>query len=623
MRSVLILTFFFGMVHLADVAWAGYSHLHYNLPSVVPDSTVTEEDDGILFFDETLPDTIILLDDEGNIYTHEDSIIDSLKREVEKNTPLYIEDDSIIYIDDNSIQEDSAFQDIIVQGDSLLDDSVKNDSIIVLHDSVVGVNDTILGGQGVLVAHPEKSDSLAAPVMSAAEQMAEIERLARIKADSIVKADTAMIDFTKNMKYNDVKKYMTILPEEVKLPPEMQAILDRPNIPEGYERYTSYEDTIIVNPLFLPLTFNGNELDSTINFVQKRYENKSPYRLNDPIPDWLKKSMRQDSVNREIRRYAINYFTSTVKYDARFAPKAPEIKQVEAAGTLQDYVEVQKKEVKVEPVTTKKVTVSYWKTKMTSSLQFAQGSYTSNFGKNKDYINLTSSQVFRLDYNPFSKIEFHLDATWNLNLATAAGDTVRSIRIGNDQFSMNTSLGLKAFLKGWSYTLSSSFRTRFTNDYPTNSRDKTSGFLSPGFFSLGLGLTYNYQTKNQKFNISITGNPLSYQLNFVRHKDKDKINPQWHGIPHGNLSQAFGSSISASWGWQMFKTLRWDMWSQYNTNYEYVNFLFRNTFNLQLTKLLSTRFYIDTEYNDTWIPDHRYKHTRIYETLSFGFNYTW
>ena len=68
------------------------------------------------FFDETLPDTIILLDDEGNIYTHEDSIIDSLKREVEKNTPLYIEDDSIIYIDDNSIQEDSAFQDIIVQG---------------------------------------------------------------------------------------------------------------------------------------------------------------------------------------------------------------------------------------------------------------------------------------------------------------------------------------------------------------------------------------------------------------------------------------------------------------------------------------------------------------------------
>ena len=339
------------MVHWAEAALAGYSHLHYNLPSVVPDSTVTEEDDGILFFDETLPDTIILLDDEGNIYTHEDSIIDSLKREVEKNTPLYIEDDSIIYIDDNSIQEDSAFQDIIVQGDSLLDDSVKNDSIIVLHDSVVGVNDTILGGQGVLVAHPEKSDSLAAPVMSAAEQMAEIERLARIKADSIVKADTAMIDFTKNMKYNDVKKYMTILPEEVKLPPEMQAILDRPNIPEGYERYTSYEDTIIVNPLFLPLTFNGNELDSTINFVQKRYENKSPYRLNDPIPDWLKKSMRQDSVNREIRRYAINYFTSTVKYDARFAPKAPEIKQVEAAGTLQDYVEVQKKEVKVEPVT--------------------------------------------------------------------------------------------------------------------------------------------------------------------------------------------------------------------------------------------------------------------------------
>lgn len=121
--------------------------------------------------------------------------------------------------------------------------------------------------------------------------------------------------------------------------------------------------------------------------------------------------------------------------------------------------------------------------------------------------------------------------------------------------------------------------------------------------------------------MSVTGNPLSYQLNFV--KDKNKIDPKWHGIPHGNLSQAFGSSITASWGWQMFKTLRWDMWSQYNTNYEYVGLLYRNTFNLQLTRLLSARFYIDTEYNDNWNPDPRYKHTKIYETLSFGFNYTW
>ncbi|MBQ7824503.1 MAG: hypothetical protein IJ338_10120, partial [Bacteroidaceae bacterium] len=67
----------------------------------------------------------------------------------------------------------------------------------------------------------------------------------------------------------------------------------------------------------------------------------------------------------------------------------------------------------------------------------------------------------------------------------------------------------------------------------------------------------------------------------------------------------------------------WDMWSQYNTNYEYVGLLYRNTFNLQLTRLLSARFYIDTEYNDNWRPDPHYKHTKIYETLSFGFNYTW
>lgn len=597
MRNLLILIFLIGVVNHTEAVLTGYSHSldRYSVAAVVPDSTVTD-DDGILFFDENLSDTIIPLNDENIVYSHEDSIIDSLKRKVEENT-IYIQDDSL------SMQGDSLLQDEAVQGDS---------SIII--------NDSILGRQEILVSDSAKKEPVT-PVLSAAEQLAEIERLARIKADSIVKADTAMIDFTKNMKYNDVKRYITLLPEEVKLPPELQAILDRPNLPEGYERYTSYDDTIIVNPLFLPLTFNGNELDSTINFVQNTYKNKPTYQLVDPIPDWLKKGLERDSVNTAVRRYAINYFTSTVKYDARFAPKAPDVKPVEAAGSLQDYVSIQKKELKVDPVATQKVTVNYWTTKMTSSLQFAQGSYTSNFGKNRDYINLTSSQVFELNYNPFSKVDFHLDARWDLNLATASGDTVRSIKIGNDQFSMNTRLGLKAFIKGWSYTFSTSFRTRFTNDYPANSREKRAGFLSPGFFSAGIGLTYSYQTKNKKFNMSVTGNPLSYQLNFV--KDKNKIDPKWHGIPHGNLSQAFGSSITASWGWQMFKTLRWDMWSQYNTNYEYVGLLYRNTFNLQLTRLLSARFYIDTEYNDNWRPDPHYKHTKIYETLSFGFNYTW
>ena len=341
MRNLLILIFLIGVVNHTEAVLTGYSHSldRYSVAAVVPDSTVTD-DDGILFFDENLSDTIIPLNDENIVYSHEDSIIDSLKRKVEENT-IYIQDDSLF------MQGDSLLQDEAVQGDS---------SIII--------NDSILGRQEILVSDSAKKEPVT-PVLSAAEQLAEIERLARIKADSIVKADTAMIDFTKNMKYNDVKRYITLLPEEVKLPSELQAILDRPNLPEGYERYTSYDDTIIVNPLFLPLTFNGNELDSTINFVQNTYKNKPTYQLVDPIPDWLKKGLERDSVNTAVRRYAINYFTSTVKYDARFAPKAPDVKPVEAAGSLQDYVSIQKKELKVDPVATQKVTVNYWTTKMT------------------------------------------------------------------------------------------------------------------------------------------------------------------------------------------------------------------------------------------------------------------
>lgn len=586
MRNLLILIFLCGVVCRIDAVPFEYSDSFGYGYSIVPDTTVVDED--ILFFDENLPDTIIPLNEDVN-YTREDSIIDKLKEKVNENT-IYIDNDSIV---DDSLQGDS----IDVQINNF-PDSTANKPIIIKTDSL-------------------KKDSVN-NVMSVAAQRAEIERLAKIKADSIIKADTAMVDFTKFMKYNDLKKFM-ILPEEVTIPYELQAILDRPVVPD--ERYTSYDDTIIINPLFLPLTFDGKVLDSTINFVQKEYENKSTYRLENPIPEWLSDGLARDSMNKAVRLYAINYFPSTVKYDSRFAPKAPVIKQVDAAGSLQDYVSVQKNEIKIDPVSTKKVTVNYWVTKLTSNLSLSQGSYSSNYGRNRDYINLTSVQQFRLDYNPFSKVEFHLDATWNLNLASASGDTLRSITIGNDQFDLNTRLGLKAFIKGWSYTLSSSFRTRITDEYPANSKDKSRSFLSPGFFSLGVGLTYSYETKNKKFNTTITANPLSYQLNFV--KDKNTIDPKRYGIPHGNVSQSFGATINASWGWQVFKPLRWEMWSQYNTNYEYVGLVYRNTFNLQLTRLLSARFYIDTEYNDSWRPDPRYKHTKIYETLSFGFNYTW
>jgi hypothetical protein len=82
----------------------------------------------------------------------------------------------------------------------------------------------------------------------------------------------------------------------------------------------------------------------------------------------------------------------------------------------------------------------------------------------------------------------------------------------NDNLEINSLFGRHAFGKNWYATAIMNFKTQFLNGYVDSNPDSTliSGFLSPGYLNLGLGLNYNL---NDVFIVNIA--PLDAKMIFV------------------------------------------------------------------------------------------------------------
>jgi hypothetical protein len=86
----------------------------------------------------------------------------------------------------------------------------------------------------------------------------------------------------------------------------------------------------------------------------------------------------------------------------------------------------------------------------------------------------------------------------------------------NDNLEINSLFGRHAFGKNWYATVIMNFKTQFVNGYVDSNRDSTliSGFLSPGYLNIGLGLNYNL---NDVFLVNIA--PLDAKMIFVTEQE--------------------------------------------------------------------------------------------------------
>jgi hypothetical protein len=152
-------------------------------------------------------------------------------------------------------------------------------------------------------------------------------------------------------------------------------------------------------------------------------------------------------------------------------------------------------------------TVSNWKNEGKIGLNFSQ-SHLSNWAAGGQSA-LNSLGIFGYKAN-YSKDKHQWDNTIDLALGYSIIGDAKSIKT-DDRIELSSQFGVKATEKLF-YSLGFSFKSQFADgfDYKTDSTTPISGFMAPGYFTLGLGMDWK---PNEKFSISLA--PLTARVTVV------------------------------------------------------------------------------------------------------------
>lgn len=397
----------------------------------------------------------------------------------------------------------------------------------------------------------------------------------------------------------------------------------------------TFRDTVIVNPLFLPIVFKGELLPKDLTFYKENF-----WEENDqlPLPFTPDTLFKEEDLKKEIEDKAYKYVQSNYpdyfRYSTRDLPQdkviakvikktnyKPELIKIESEADFSDV----DAPVKFIPE------IRYWTSHFESAVQFAQNYISPNWHKGGvSTLNLTNRELFTFNYNK-EKVMFTNSLEIKNNLYTAPKDTLRDYKVGDDVFRIYSNLGYKAFDK-WYYTLEVDFKTQLFSSYAENQDVKLAGLLSPFSINIGLGMKYDLNktfasSKHKKVALTANIAPLSYT--YIRTIDKD-IDLARHFQKKNNEEEypykqsLFGSTVNATMTFQFSRNISWYSRLNYTTNYQRIQGEFENRLNMAISRYFSTIISLNLRYDDGIAKNEDFdSYLQINELLSFGFNYKW
>lgn len=402
-----------------------------------------------------------------------------------------------------------------------------------------------------------------------------------------------------------------------------------------FDNNMTFRDTVIVNPLFLPIVFKGELLPKDLTFYKENFWVKNEQLPLPFTPDTL---FKQEELKKEIEDKAYKYVQSNYpdyfRYSMRDLPQdkviakvikkthyEPELIKIESKADFSDV----DAPVKFIPE------IRYWTSHFESAIQFAQNYISPNWHKGGvSTLNLTNRELFTFNYNK-DKIKFTNSLEIKNNLYTAPKDTLRDYKVGDDVFRIYSNLGYRAFNK-WYYTLDVDFKTQLFSSYAENQDVKLAGLLSPFSINIGLGMKYDLDktfasSKHKKVTLSANLAPLSYT--YVRTLDKD-IDLGRHfqkkkGQEEFPYKQSlFGSTVNVTMTFQFSRNIIWYSRLYYMTDYKRIQGEFENRLNMAISRFFSTIISLNLRYDDGIAKNEDFdSYLQINELLSFGFNYKW
>lgn len=215
---------------------------------------------------------------------------------------------------------------------------------------------------------------------------------------------------------------------------------------------------------------------------------------------------------------------------------------------------------------------------------------------------LTSSFSYKLGVNSTPDNEFH------------------KYMISQDLFQWNAKAGVRAWQR-WFYSLTAQFKTQIFNQYPKNSFERESAFMTPGDLNIGLGMTYNYVNKKKTLTFNASIAPVSYNLR--TRIDRKFIDTELFNVPAGEiLSNEYGSNAELTLNWNILSNINYKSRLFLFSDYSYFQGDWENTLSFTFNKFLSTQIFWHVRYDSSTEPFGKWGNWMAKEILSFGITYT-
>lgn len=265
----------------------------------------------------------------------------------------------------------------------------------------------------------------------------------------------------------------------------------------------------------------------------------------------------------------------------------------------------------------------HWLHNFNTGVQFSQAYISTNWyqgGNNHLALLYNFYWDVQLNQTYHPNLMFGSTVQYKLGINYTNQDKYHKYSISEDIFQYNLKAGFKAF-KRWFYSLTMQFKTQFLNNYEQDSEIRKAAFLSPGDLNVGLGMTYNYESKYSTFKFSASIAPLSYNLKTCIDKMVDPA--QFNILPGRKTVSQIGSSAECTADWAISSNISLKSRLFAFTDYNYFQGDLETTLSFNINLFLSTQVYAHLRYDSSSeLTSSRWKHWMLKEILSFGLSYT-
>lgn len=397
----------------------------------------------------------------------------------------------------------------------------------------------------------------------------------------------------------------------------------------------SFKDTVIFEPAFLPVVFDGKVLPSDLTFKRKDSTTvkSNVFHLISPDSTFAPSLRRMNHIQKMRRGYYTNN-PQKIRLNALEFKDTPVIAQevVEKENPFKDLFTADKTVDLSKPDIEKTGIKSiFWTKNGSHKLDLTQNSFSSHW-PGDNYFNLYSEHKLNIKYQK-GKVYWDNLIEWRLNIQRSkvgeGEDEKYEVRIADDLLRTYSVLGMTAF-KNWSYTTTLEMKTPLFNKFDGN-KTRQRAFLSPFESNFGVGMTYGKEIvskvdKYRKFNININLQVLSLNYKNVMN---DAINPGQFGIEEGHTSKLdYGSTYNLNMTYNRNRYTNFTSRIHYFTNYERVYAEWENTFNFRLNQYFTTSFYFYLKFDDSiggrnQESDRWARYFSYYQRMGFGLTYNW